>query len=381
MSNRTDILRLCAVAAAIAFAAGLCWAAVLRFGSGEIYPPYSSYREDPVGAKGLLESVDGLPGRTAGRNVLPFSRLKDGNDTTLLVIGIAAQTWNPAAAGGGAPGSPARNAVLREFLSTGGRAVLAFRSDNCRFNPCAALIDGPVPTLVEHAFPNGAAATGPLGELPWHGSSYLDLPGDDWKTVAAVDGNPVVVERRTGAGSVVLATDSYLLSNEGLREDRRPAFPAWLLADNTRIIFDESHLGTMRHTTIATLARRRNLEWLLFALLVPAALFIWKSVFSFIPRSREDVRRLSGDAVDPAEGRDGLAVMVGRNAPGGTDLLETCLDEYRRSKGAVSKTDLEKLRKMNGEIAAANNRPRSRRDIAATYGRMCTIANERKRNA
>ncbi len=380
MSTGADILRLSAVAASIAFAAGLCWAAVLRFGTGEIYPPYSSYREDPVGAKGLLESVDGLPGRIADRNVLPLSRLKSGNDTTLLVIGIAAQTWNPGATGGG-PEAPARNAALRKFLSSGGRLVLALRSDNNHFNPCASLIDGPVPALVEQTFPNGAAATGPLGELPWHGTCCLDLPGDDWNTVAAVDGNPVIVERRTGEGSVVIATDSYLLSNEGLREDRRPAFPAWLLADNTRIIFDESHRGTIRNTNIATLARRRNLEWLFFAIVVLAALFIWKSVFSFIPRSREDIRRLAGGEVRPGAGRDGLAVLVGRNGRGGTDLLETCLDEYRRSKGAVSRTDLEKLKKMNAEIAAANNRPRSQRDSAATYGRMCTIANERKRNA
>src|SRR5260370_19889589 len=59
----------------------------LRFAAGDIYPPYSSLRADPMGSKALYESILQLPGASAARNYLPIEKAPRGN-ATLLFLGL-----------------------------------------------------------------------------------------------------------------------------------------------------------------------------------------------------------------------------------------------------------------------------------------------------
>src|SRR5436309_2954544 len=80
-------------------------------------------------------------------------------------------------------------------------------------------------------------------EIPWHSALHFKDSNATWKTVYEAAGFPVVIERTMGEGTIVLAADSYLLSNEAMRRDRHPEFLAWLVGANRRIVFDETHFG------------------------------------------------------------------------------------------------------------------------------------------
>ena len=58
----------CALALAAAFFYGVTRLFVLRYEKGDVYPPYSSLRADPLGVKGIYEALDGLSGVEASRN-------------------------------------------------------------------------------------------------------------------------------------------------------------------------------------------------------------------------------------------------------------------------------------------------------------------------
>src|SRR5208282_4345007 len=79
--------------------------------------------------------------------------------------------------------------------------------------------------------------------LAWHSAAVFTNLAKSWRTIYARGTNPVVIERRFGTGTVVLATDSYFLSNEALRKDRHPDLLAWLVGPARRVVFDEAHLG------------------------------------------------------------------------------------------------------------------------------------------
>src|SRR3954466_11913048 len=69
---------------AIAAATAWCFAVIIgrRFEGGNDYPPGSSQRVDPMGAKVLYDAVDRLAGTTCERNFKRFSKLTDVSTST-----------------------------------------------------------------------------------------------------------------------------------------------------------------------------------------------------------------------------------------------------------------------------------------------------------
>ena len=108
-------------------------------------------------------------------------------------------------------------------------------------------------------------ATGIPAELPpqikIHSALYFDDLSKDWRVLYEWDGHPVLVERNYGRGTVVLSADSYFFSNEALRKNRFPEVLAWVVGNNKKIIFDETHLGVEERRGVAGLARKYNLEF------------------------------------------------------------------------------------------------------------------------
>src|SRR5690348_11044581 len=71
----------------VVFAAGVFRLFKLRFAAGDVYPPYSSLRADPLGCRALYESIEGLPDFTAQRNFQPIAKLTDTTPRTILILG------------------------------------------------------------------------------------------------------------------------------------------------------------------------------------------------------------------------------------------------------------------------------------------------------
>ncbi len=137
-----------------------------------------------------------------------------------------------------------------------------------------------------------------------------------------------MLERSLGRGSVVLATDSFFASNEGLFSDRRPELLAWVLGGARRVVFDETHLGVAEPGGVAALARRYRLGGLIGGLILLAALYVWRTAVPFAPSAASRSPR-------EGEGREawaGLAALLRRGLPE-RRLLVSCVEAWRRSFG------------------------------------------------
>ena len=90
----------------------------LRVGGGDMYPPYSSLRADPLGSKALYESLETLPGLSVRRLQNSNEALPAGLDGAYLRLGI--QSEAPFAM------EPTERDALLAFAARGGRVVFAF---------------------------------------------------------------------------------------------------------------------------------------------------------------------------------------------------------------------------------------------------------------
>ncbi|MFN2621775.1 MAG: DUF4350 domain-containing protein [Chthoniobacterales bacterium] len=358
------------------FLFGLAHLFTLRFEAGDIYPPYSTLRSDPLGARIFYESLRALPDIAVEQNEKPLSKFPASERTTLFYLGAKSIYW---------PESEV--AALENFVSKGGRLVLTFyprdeAPDRIFGSPTPekspAKNASPSPTseaLTEKvldqrelgqrwkfqvAYKGGwldTDARNQLGSIlepfvAWHSAMYFPAVADPWRVVYAIEGRAVIIERNSGAGTIVLASDSYFISNEAMRASRKPALLAWLAGESRRFVFDETHHNVYERPGVANLLRKYRLHGLIAGLLLLLALFVWKSAASFLPRDRA--------------GEDGESVIAGRDAYSGftnllrrgvrpRDLLPVCLAEWRRSSPQLAPRLEEKLaqfRKSDGDSNA-----------------------------
>jgi hypothetical protein len=188
-------------------------------------------------------------------------------------------------------------------------------------------------------------------------------PGPEWRVLEKRDGNAAIVERDVAGGTLVLVSDSFLLSNQGLLDDREAALISQLIGPATRVLFDENQFGLSETGSAAVLIRKYRLETSIGILLAIAALFVWRNASSFLPPREETLAA-------PVSGRDlheGLAALLRRNIPPG-QLLTTCSKEWIRCAP----------RNSRAELVQAEIQQWSGRDVAAGYRAICRILTERK---
>ena len=187
-----------------------------------------------------------------------------------------------------------------------------------------------------------------------------------------------MMDRSWGKGSIVLCSDSYLVSNEAMQEQRHPELLAWLIGPSSRVIFDETHLGVAERPGVMTLIRRYRLAGVLGALAIVAGLFIWKNGASLVPK--RDVREIV-DLASP-EGHDvtaGLSNLLRRSiAPG--QVTAVCVAEWTRSSGQEPGISAEKRKRIKEVVQGEQSRPAGRRDPAGAYRMICAILAERDQN-
>ena len=396
--NRRPLLILALLIVLGGFGYGLVQLFNLRFASGDVYPAYSSLRADPLGCRVYFDSLAELRSEKVHRFLQLPEKLPDGQGVTLFVFGLP---WSEMTA------EPGEYKALESFIQRGGRLVVTLYPELARPRLFAsgagtnapvfkrasrrADDDAPEPINLREKWGFGyeyipttrsgftfapvgvkRIQPGPFPEnMTWHSAlvfTNLDFP---WRVIYARGHDPVMIERQQGAGSIVLATDSYFVSNEAMREERAADLLAWLAGTDREILFNETHLGVQENPGIATLARRYGLHGGAIALLALAALFIWKSSVSFLPRAKEAF------AAEPVLGRESSAGFENllRRGIAQKNLLQTSLDEWHKSSQLdrrVTPPRREKIRELV-EAFNASEKP----NVVDAYREIARILNRK----
>jgi hypothetical protein len=376
----------------------------MRFEAGDLYPPYSSLRSDPLGARVLFDSLESIDGRVE-RNFRPLDQMAWKAGRTFVVCGLSEQENFFQA--------DIKPHVLDRLSREGGRLLISFKPSASRAkHPANA---GPMPPQGEvgalEAPAGEAAASGedpsdapvcpaesmwvtelglnlqtapfdpaadqmavrvspvsdPLPEqLPWRGSLYFEIKDPAWQTIYTWQGHPVIAVRTWGSGSVVMIGDSYLFSNEALRRDRQPELLAWLLRSPEGVIIDEFHHGLADRPGIAGLMRKYRLHGLAAGVMVLIVLFIWRRAAVFAPQPA-NASAQEGGADRPVEGWVGLM----RQHIGSHDLLRVCYQAWHSSEAAVREPQT-RLAEAGKLIEASAADPQSYPPLIV-YRQICQI--------
>lgn len=450
-SNRLYALALLCVLAGSMYAAASLFLA--RYSRGDVYPPYSSFRADPLGAKAFFEALRAIPGLRVVRNVEPLDRVAGNRAITLFVNGLTFDTISPIEMESGFAGD------LQKVMVRGGRVVISFapvveetarmearskefrermaerwrRNTGERDEKKKEEKTGPADTSpkgeqsddttgaeknsenekkeeqrpkdrftrYEDTMPKpvswenqwgvtlqfdslerdpgndtykpkfaGRTVDAPLPDtLPVHSTLYFEPKTDQWRTLYAADGHPVLIERSVGDGSLVLVADAYLVSNEAMRADRHPDLLAWLAGANSEIVFDEVTLGVERGRGIASLMWQYRLQGIVAALIVMAALFIWKNGQPLVPPFH-DALPTDAYAYAGKDSASGFTNLLRRAVPE-SQVLRVCLAEWEKSF-AHRRPDLAaSVRDAKAIVLREDSIPASQRDPAKAYKEIC----------
>ena len=366
----------------------------MRFATGDIYPAYSSLRSDPLGTKGLYESLESLHSLELKRHFRSVHQLPAGRGTTLLILGLPAQELN---------GTEDEIDQLETFMRLGGRLVISLNSESLGRSswtggtngvssrpakPRAAQWTLPVELssrwqfhLTEEALKREGGKSVPVevvafdpGRKPermeWHSPGVFTAPEDPWHAVFLRGTNAVVMERSWGAGTLVLATDSFPLSNEALRRSRSTPWLAWVVGSSGRVVFDETHLGVREQAGFASLAREYRLHLFGACLVVLAALFMWQGATSFALPIEETGER--AEWVTGRDAADGCVSLLRRNVLP-SEVLKLSVQEWIRSQHSGRSLPPEKLAAVQAVLDRENLKPAAQRNPVLVYRDIARI--------
>lgn len=289
---------------------GLIWGleqvVVSPLQTGTVYPKYSSLRSDPMGTMVLYESL----GKIVATERLYKSRMSQipGPGTTIFVLGVDPVAW--------AKIDVDTIKEYEELISKGARLVIAFLPIA---KPWADTEEKPVEKRWNIKL-NYKEVPGESGDITKESSLVLK-GGPGWIRIA---GN--TLERELGKGAVVLAGDSFPLSNEGLREERDARLIVKLVGPADRVVFDENHFGVVETGSVTKLMRKYHLEGALAILALVAGLFLWRSASSLLPPKTPSVEA----AVTGRDSLEGMISLLRRGIPE-SDLLRVCWDEWKKT--------------------------------------------------
>jgi len=387
---RRDRLALAALLGlAVLFAAGLALVARERYTRGDGYPAGSSFRTDPLGTKALHDALLEIEGLRVARHVGPATDLRGGEGTVVLLLEVSDRlgTADPVLvraveavglAGGRIVVTLARSQRSwfededdedpkeSEKKREDERAEQGAREPQASFAPPLSARWGfaarPCPSE-----PHATIAAVPIateessGDLPWRGGDCLADLTPAWRSLYRLGAHPVVAERSLGRGSIVLLTGGYVLSNEGLLFDRRPAVLSRLIGTDARtILFEESHHGVRRRAGIVALLGRYRMRGALAAAAILLGLWGWWAGSPLVPAA-------GGAETEPRSGKEaslGLVSLLRRGVPP-KRLMETCLEEWRRAFA----------RARPAAAAALARLPPPGEDIPAAYRRAREAVN------
>jgi hypothetical protein len=365
-----------------------------RLEKGDLYPPYSSLRADPLGTKALHEALREIPGLQVKRHLASPQKLDATSPATFLFLGCSSEEWmtverswidawerlareghrvvigfyRPAPSLAGA----FRN-VQQEVRSS------ASKESNTRWTDLSSAwsFTSKARPWVYPLQPKEARKAGEIPELPDTWSVHTPLvflPEDQggWRTIYALEEGAAMMERRLGKGSIVVVSDSYTFSNESLFWDPAPALIAWLLGWGQTVVFDEHHLGTKSHRGVAALIREFRLQGIAAALCVAVLLFLWRETVPLVPgggQAPETGAELGRDA------QSGFIELLRRNVPA-RGLLPVAFEAWRGSlpRGRVTAA---RLREVESLVEAHAATPAKSRNLLEDYRRIARVLNQK----
>lgn len=404
-TNRAFLIVLLATLAAFIY--GVFELIDLRYDTGDVYPPYSSLRADPMGAEVFYESLENISGKRVSRNLEPLEKLETLRDTTLLSLGESSDGLDML------PEAELKKAET--MAASGGRLVITFvplnrrnelsshvlpfappgsdekskkqkRDDETRKQNEAMGVKlvslseawGVTPRHQYQASSSDvvyAERQSGTDKVRWRTSLWFDKLDPSWHAIYSVGSRAVVIERRFGAGTIVLSSDSYCLSNEAMLRDRAPELLSWLIGRNKQVLFDETHLGVEVSANIASLARKYRLHGAIAAIALLVILLIWKNSTSLVPAAETGNQDGATGQLAERNMTVGLENLLRRNIPAG-QVLDVCFAEWHKSKGHG-----EPAAKIAAMKTVIDEEKRgAKRTPASAYRSLCTIIAERKRH-
>lgn len=413
------------------FSLGIFMIFSIRFEAGDIYPPYSSFRSDPLGCRALHDSLIHTGDVAVSRSVTPLHRMKNLENTTILVPGLGPndlsgslpQAWFDAIDGlvkGGVrlvlcsvpsrfekkPEKPLNKKTAQADKKPLAKTKKPAKTKKMKSDAPAEKnkdqkpaekneekVDNEEPYQIKQVniakawgfnddFADRAEGTAApaskykktrgLGDQSWHTSRYFTGLAKEWKPVYTMNGKVVLMERTYGKGSLVLSTDSYFLSNEALRNEANPRLLTFLTGGNTKVIFDEAHFGIKAEPGIAGLIKRYGLHGFAWSVLLFCLLYIWKNASYFVP-PREDDEIRDASARDQASG---LASLYKRHI-NDNDLLAVCIDEWEKTALADRRASLNDQEKRTHIKNAAKGNGDKPVDPVAGYRKIKRMLSER----
>lgn len=375
-----------------------------RLSEGGIYPAYASFRSDPLGTSALFESLERMEGIQVRRNMAHLNSVQglDG-ETAILLLGYPRDNVRDLRAPEDSPVLEAveegarlvvtlnpglvpevyqpsttdeeddwlkrrrelRDERIKERASRPGNDEEDSEKDeeDEELEELEKMMTESLgPTLTDKlgfdvdvvdeferpeegwkTEPGSSVTTAsvPAAIPDWRSQFHFDPITDDWEPSVLVDGNPVVIEREYGDGTIVIATDTYFVSNEALHSGAEPEFLLWLIGSKPKIVFDETIHGSEETGGAMKLMRRYRIHGIFLGLFVFIALWAWRSASTLAPGSDELDRGLisSSSAVAGEETGSGLIRLLRRSVPA-ENLLVQCVDSWKE----FQRTDLDEQR-------------------------------------
>ncbi len=383
-----------------------------RFAQGDVYPAYSTLRADALGAQIFYESLRELPEVQASRNTERLDLIQPDESTAIFLLGVPPR-WIPqrvarqvsalALEGGRVVVSFAHVAQRRTWEDEEDEEEALEREEEAAEDAEEALEedeeepqDGVVSTnrvagppvrwgvafhfdrddeedvLPSQAVPLEDAST--YGPVTWKSALFFTPGSNAWNILYARDGQPVLIERSWGRGSLVLVADSYFLSNEALLKERQSALLARLVGSCRRIVFDESHLGIQHRPGLMNLVWKYRLQGLAAGLVVLALLFLWKSFARFLPLDPEAPEE---EVVSGMTAHEGYVQLLRRTVPV-HDLPRVCLEEWEKTSGHDPRNRKKPARMREALRANEALADTARAKATTLYATLQNIAKERE---
>lgn len=349
---------------ALLSAAGIYHIFSIRFKIGDVYPPYSSLRTDPLGTKVFFESLSGFRDFNLQRDYDTVPRWEGNDDTTLFLLGCNQGILEMS--------HKENRQILSWILSAGTRVVISLNYKRAVFFTAPEdddesegdkkdedssgddekgkekdkdkkiKKDYSLTKLLGFKIAPFGKDRSESADLSYT-ESELDLPhsikfkpsyyfsdlNESWTVLYSQKDKPVIIFKKYGQGTIVLCADSYIFSNEAMMSDRYPRLLSWFVGRGKRIFFDETHFGIVKQTGMIDLAYKYRLHGVIFIFIFLTLLYIWKTAVPFVP-PRSSANKKARIIRADRDYLDGLISLLQRYIPE-NKLINTCIEEWEKA--------------------------------------------------
>lgn len=390
-----------------------------RFESGDLYPKYSTFRPDPFGSKVLLKSLDRLQNVEVDvvRDRILFEKETEGVGRVIFLLGLPVlSNYSRFDVGD----------TLDRLIEDGATVVLALGSipvgaiekmetvdsEETSSKPDDITIeetDQIDPVLdVDWVSAQSWLQKYSIGFFEIHRDELTELESGDrilavsstdylresltlnqpielridgeeeWTSLYEYNESVVAAELKLGDGRLILFSDSFPFSNEGLLNSANSELLAWIVKGKQRVSFYESHLGVEEFYGLIALTRLYGFDSALILFAFACATFVWRGTFSALPKhesNSEELGLIDIDAVDL--GLDGLL----RRSIDQSSICPAIYDRWKKSRSARSLSK-SKDTKIEETLQVFSNSKRKPEDITNFYNATVAIleANRTKKS-